>query len=406
MTSPAVTGAQTSAPVPTLRPADLGEARDAVRDTPGALLFAGGGTKSQWGARPERVDAVVSTAGLDALVDHSAGDMVAVVGAGLPLARLQASLAGAGQWLALDPPHTPDGATLGGLFAANDAGPRRQRYGSLRDLVIGVTVVLADGSVGRGGGRVVKNVAGFDLMRLLCGSLGTLGLVTELVVRLHPLPESGATLRLPADPLTATALTTALLASTAVPSAMEAGEGALWVRIEGRQAGVGAQTETVHRLARDLGVDGVEELTGDDEARAWERLTAAHGGGAQTTTARAATLPDRLAGVARALEQAAGAVPDVQAELVSSAGIGLHTARLRGGDPAGHAAVVAGWRRGVAALGGTVVLRDRVDGVDASVDPWLDPGVAPPSALPLMRRMKHALDPQRRCAPGRFLGGL
>jgi glycolate oxidase FAD binding subunit len=164
-----VTTPATSTGVRTLRPRDLREARDGLRDTGGALLFRGGGTKQAWGAPPERIDAIVSSEHLDALVDHRAGDMVAVVGAGMPLARLQAALATSNQWLALDPPSADEGATVGGLFAADDAGPRRQRYGSLRDLVIGVTVVLADGTVARAGGRVVKNVAGYDLMRLLCG---------------------------------------------------------------------------------------------------------------------------------------------------------------------------------------------------------------------------------------------
>jgi glycolate oxidase FAD binding subunit len=392
--------------VPTLEPADLAAARDALRDAPGALLLRGAGTKAAWGAPPERVDAVVSTRRLDALVDHSAGDMIAVVGAGLPLARLQGALAGDGQWLAVDPPRSGDGATIGGVFATDDAGPRRQRYGSLRDLVIGVTVVLADGTVGRGGGRVVKNVAGFDLMRLLCGALGTLGLVTELVVRLHPLPEASTTVRVPADATRAARLGAATLRDLApVVSALEWGHGALWVRVEGRERAVRAGVERVLRLAAAHDGGRAEALTGEDEDRAWQALTAVAAGGPRVTTARAATLADRLPAVAAALTEAAAA-GGVAAELVCAAGLGLHTAALSGGDAAAHARTVAHWRRSVTALGGTVVLRDRVDGVDALVDAWLDPDAPAPSALELMRRVKQSLDPERRLAPGRFLGGL
>lgn len=387
---------------PVLRPTDLRELRDAVRDTPGTLLARGGGTKQDWGAPPERTDAVVSCGGLDGLVEHSPGDMVAIVQPGLSLGRLQEALAPSGQWLALDPPLVDGGATVGGVVATNDAGPRRQRYGAPRDLVIGVTVVLADGTVARSGGRVVKNVAGFDLMRLYCGSLGTLGVLAEIVVRLHPLPEASRTVRIPADPATATATTLALVASAAVPTAVDLAGGALWIRLQGREAGVAAQCALVRRLA--AGGEEPEEFQGSEEAEVWRRLTAAHAGGAGETVARAATLPDRLPAVAAALVEVA-ARAGVEARLASHAGLGLHTARLSGGDARAHAAVVRDWRRTVAGLGGTVVLRRRIDGVDGLVDPWCDPG-APPSALAVMRRVKAQLDPDRRWAPGRFVGGI
>jgi glycolate oxidase FAD binding subunit len=224
-------------------------------------------------------------------------------------------------------------------------------------------------------------------------------------VRLHPLTETSATVRIPAEPATATALTCALLATPVVLSALEAAEGALWVRVEGREGGVAGQVATLRRVAARHGVAGADLLDGDDERAAWERLTRLHHGGDGVTTARAAVLPDRFAAVAAALDDAAGRA-GVDAQLVSSAGLGLHTARLRGGDAAAHATAVTHWRRRVAALGGTVVVRDRVDGVDDHVDPWLDPALPAPSSLPLMRRVKQALDPDRRCAPGRFVGGL
>ena len=128
-----------------------------------------------------------------AMLTHHPGDMTASVQAGMRLADLQRVLAGAGQWLAIDPPTESLGATIGGLLATGEAGPRRLQYGSMRDLAIGATLVLADGSVVHSGSHVIKNVAGYDLTKLFFGSFGTLGLVGEVIVRLHPVPVSSAT---------------------------------------------------------------------------------------------------------------------------------------------------------------------------------------------------------------------
>lgn len=397
------------APPTTLRPRTLAEARDTLRDSTGSLLFRGAGTKLDWGARGEPIEVVVDTDRMTALVEHSPGDMTAVVQAGMPLMRLQAELASSGQRLAVDPPRERDGATVGGIFVANDAGPIRHRFGTLRDLAIGVTFVLADGTVAQAGGKVVKNVAGFDLVRLLCGSLGTLALVTEVIVRLHPLPETTTTMRLPVDTRAASRLALAILAAPIVPAAVDYADGALFVRVEGRPAGTKAQIDALRRLAAEAEggqvASGGETLDGQDEHTTWEALTAAHSGEPGETVARAAALPAYLAGVAEALSEAAAQTP-VEVELSSHAGVGLHTARLRGGTVEQHAAVIRAWRRSVARMGGSVVLRRRIEGSEALVDPWYDTdGPAPPS-LAVMRRVKERLDPQRRCAPGRFIGGI
>ncbi|MDP8977935.1 MAG: FAD-binding oxidoreductase, partial [Actinomycetota bacterium] len=243
----------------TARPADLADARDLMLDSGrdgAALLLRGAGTKLDWGAPPERTDLVVDTTGLSALVAHNAEDSTAVVQAGMPLATLQEHLADSDQWLAIDPPETEAGATVGGVVAANSSGPRRLRYGAIRDLVIGVTIVLPDGSVARAGGHVIKNVAGYDLMRLVTGSLGTLALVAEIVVRLHPLPGPARTVVMPAEAADATAVTLELLAAPVEPAALDwsdAGTGrtlgeqrpALWVRLQGDEATAGAQADAV-----------------------------------------------------------------------------------------------------------------------------------------------------------------
>ncbi len=202
------------------RPDSVAEAADLLRDTRGTLLFRGGGTKMAWAGRPDQPDLLVETTGLNRLLEHNPADMTAVVEAGMPLSTLQDVLGESGQWLALDPATQVDGATIGGLLATGESGPRRLRYGALRDLVIGVTLVLADGTVAHAGGRVIKNVAGYDLTKLMYGSLGTLALIAEVVLRVHPLPESSATVVVPASASNAGEATRRLMASPLEPSAV------------------------------------------------------------------------------------------------------------------------------------------------------------------------------------------
>ncbi|HEY7429412.1 MAG TPA: FAD-binding oxidoreductase, partial [Streptosporangiaceae bacterium] len=192
-------------------PGSVEEASALLRAAAGhglAVVARGGGSKLDWGGQPRRCDLVVDTQRLDEVLEHAAGDLVATVQAGVRLDRLAEVLAKAGQQLALDPAPAirngvtaghwaaapPDRATVGGALATASAGPRRLRYGTPRDLVIGVTVVRPDGVVARSGGKVVKNVAGYDLGKLFCGSEGRLGLIARAALRLHPRPDASRTL--------------------------------------------------------------------------------------------------------------------------------------------------------------------------------------------------------------------
>src|SRR5512139_2880032 len=150
----------------------------------------GAESRLDWGLPPSRCDLLIDTHRLDRVIEHAAGDLVVKVEAGLPIDTLAERLAGQGQQLALDLPLP--GSTVGGTLAAGAAGPRALLYGSVRDLLIGATIVRADGTVAKSGGKVVKNVAGYDLGRLLTGSYGTLGLIVEAAFRLHPLPAAQA----------------------------------------------------------------------------------------------------------------------------------------------------------------------------------------------------------------------
>lgn len=381
-----------------LRPTGLAEVRQAVLDTAGPLLFRGAGTKLDWGHEPAGVDAIIDTGDMREVLTYNPADATVSVQAGIPLAALQQVLSEHDQWLAIDPPDAAGTVTVGGVFAANDAGPRRLRYGTMRDLVIGATFVLSDGTVGRTGGFVIKNVAGYDMAKLLCGSLGTLAFVAELVLRVHPRPPASVTVRIPADIATAARMSTLLGAAPIEPVAVEWADQALWVRLSGHPDAIADQAA---RLPQAVGADDGEQVAGDDEATLWDRLTAALAAGDGVTVARAACLPTHLPeavdGVARAADQAGVAV-DVSAHAL----LGVMTARLSAGEPEAHAACIDGWRDVLRPLGGHAVVRRRSPDVGHVVDVW----GPPPSAIGLMRQVKAQLDRDNRCAPGRFVGGI
>lgn len=426
-----------------VRPGDLREAREMILDGAGmagarrdargrradqatALLVRGSGTKLAWGRAAERVDRVIDTAGLNRLVAHDPGDMTATVQAGMTLAGLRSELARAGQELAVDPPlgqavEAARSATLGGIFACNDSGPRRLRYGSLRELVIGATVILADGTVARSGGRVIKNVAGYDLCKLFCGAFGTLGMVAELTVRLHPVPERVCTLRTSVDVDRASSLGVALMASPLEPAAVDHDGETLWIRFEGSEAQAVEQRVRGREfvVAQGLECDVVPEAEQDEQ---WRALSEDGAGSAGETVLRVATLPGQLAPLGE-IVRGAGQDRDAAIAMTSQVCLGLHTVRLAGGDAAGHAAITRHLRARVIELGGHVVIRQKCEGFDgerAEGGPesspagspaglpagFMDPFGPPPSSFVVMKRIKAELDPDRRFSPGRFVGGL
>jgi glycolate oxidase FAD binding subunit len=400
------------------RPTSLAQAQEALT-AGGAMVFSGGGTKLDWGRAPESVDAVVSTAGMDRILVHNAADATVKVQAGLPLSRLQDELQAAGQWLAVDPVGGPD-ATVGGILATDDAGPRRLSYGTLRDLVIGVTVVLADGAVARSGGFVIKNVAGYDLGRLLCGSFGTLGLVAEISLRLHPRPERTGSLRIPAGPAQAVRIVSAVSTAALEPVAVDYDGASVWLRFAGRPDAVSDQirwarglltgpdhAETAKTAYTAGTVDMVETI--DEDAQVWTRLTESLAGVKGETVVRIGTLPTHLPEVAQAVSDSA-ADNEVDVALASHVAVGAHTVRMSRAGVAEHARFVTDLRGRLAMLApvpGHVVVWRRLDGLDRHVDPWgMDETSPGGSALGLMRAVKKQLDPERRCAPGRFVGGI
>jgi glycolate oxidase FAD binding subunit len=382
-------------------PASAAEAAELLRDTAGRrVLVRGGGSKLGLGNPPEGAELLLSTAGLGRVLEHAAGDLVVRVEAGVRLADLQRELAPAGQQLALDPPQP--GATVGGVVAANASGPRRLRYGTVRDLIIGITVVLADGTVAHAGGKVVKNVAGYDLAKLFCGSLGTLGLIAEAIFRLHPLPEAAGAVTLPLErPEQLGEAIQRLLRSTLVPSAIELSwadpeePGALTVVLEGIRPGVEAQVAEAARLLGG-GASGTVLAPGERLAGLGE-LPWKEGEVGVKAACPPADLPGALTDLWTAAA-ASGLVPRV----TGHAGTGvLHVGLpLEGVEPL--AGFVDEARERLAARGGSLVVAEAPVELKRAVDVWGPPG----DAIGLMHRVKQRFDPDRRMSPGRFLGGI
>ena len=369
-----------------VRPGTPEEAAAALADLSAsgtAVRPAGTGSRAAWGGPDPAGTVTLHTGGLDRLVAHNPGDFTAVVQAGVPLAVLQRRLAAEGQWLALDPPDR--GGTIGGLVATGDSGPARHRYGGVRDLVIGITVVLSDGTVARSGGTVIKNVAGYDLGKLFAGSYGTLGLIAQVALRLHPLPARTATaVGATDDParLTAAVLAAARrpLEATALDVAWRAGTGRLLVRFGGVTA-----PERAAAAAPLLAGAGLADVAvvRDDES-IWAAQRAGQRGAA---VVKVSALPTDLPAVVAA----AG-----DATVVSRAALGVSWLAFPDGPDLAARVATA---RAALAPRPTVVL----DGADRVADPWPAPA---PGVRALMERVKRRFDPTGTFRPGTYVGGI
>ncbi|MCW2791094.1 MAG: glcE [Nocardioides sp.] len=379
------------------RPADTAQVSEVLKAAAGHRLSVvprGRGTKLSWGRPPDSADVLLDVSALDEVLDHAAGDLIVVTQAGARLADVQQAVGRGGQRLAID--ETVPGASIGGTLAANTSGPRRVATGSARDLLIGITVVRADGVVAKAGGRVVKNVAGYDLGKLLVGSAGTLAVITDATFRLHPVAAAHRWVSVPvADAATAHAAVQAVVHSQAVPSAVEVdwaeGHGTVSVLVEGRDEGVAGRAATVRGLLGDASTES-GDAPADGATYPWD-LGA--GGDARATalklTFALSGLPDVLA-----------AATDAGAALRGSGGAGVAYAALPAGTPPDDVrTVVDRLRRVCTGHGGSLVVVDAPASVKAAVDVW-----GPVPALDLMRRVKDQFDPDHRLSPGRYVGGI
>lgn len=371
-------------------PASTEQAAEVVRVAAAqdlAVVVRGAATKLDWGLPPRRLDLIIDTRRLSGVVEHAAGDLVAVVRAGTTMEELAAKLAP--QQLAVDVPLA--GATVGGTVAANASGPRRLLYGTARDLLIGVTVVRPDGVVARSGGKVVKNVAGYDLGKLMTGSSGTLGLVTECVFRLHPLPPATAVVVRRVDTVCeAGILVTSVRRSQVVPSAVEVnappdGGVELAVLLEGTPAGVEQRAAGTQAL-----LDG-EVLPEPPDW--WGGYPWQPGDIGMKAGVSLSRVPEALTAARAAAERY-----DVSVTVRGSAGAGVLYVGLLGATPP---EVVTGLLDELRAICEHAVVLTAPPLVRDRVDVW-----GPVSGLGLMRRVKEQFDPDARFAPGRFVGGI
>lgn len=357
-----------------------------------SVVARGNASKLDWGYPPRRCDLILDTTALTG-ISHASGDLIVQVGAGTPVATLQEELARAGQRLTADTAISD--STVGGLVAAGVSGPRRMLHGPLRDLIIGMTTVRADGVLTSSGGTVVKNVAGYDLGKLHTGALGTLGLLTSVTFRLHPLPPAYRLITAErVDPDRLRSRLADIRASQAVPAAVELdwpaeGPPSLHVLVEGTSGGIDSRAANIAEL--------VDSSTVTDELPEWwGRLP----GSPQDTVLKIAVpLSETPAAAADLRESGRAAGLDISVR--GSAGAGVLYAALPGtADPATAVSALA-HARGTLTNGALTVLRASPKLLEHGVDLWGEV-----SGLELMRAVKDRLDPCHTLAPGRFAGGI
>jgi glycolate oxidase FAD binding subunit len=398
-----------------VRPRDAAEVAAVLRacaDAGAAVVPWGGGTAQEVGNPPRAASVVLRTDRLARVVDHDAANLTVTADAGITLEALGRTLAAAGQWLPVAPPHAPR-ATLGGVASLDLGGPWRGRFGPVRDLVIGVRAALPDGSLVRWGGKTVKNVAGYDMAKLFVGAMGTVGVLTELTLKVFPLPEATRTValwgaletlvalaaRIAASPLVPTGLTlldrpAAALLGTEVGGVLGVSSPVLLVRAEGIAPAVARAERDVTAWAVQAGVQH-EALGAEAAHRVWSAVRD-FGWTGDLVAARLSVPVGRLPGALEALRAclpaAAGLVAHVAAGVVWAAGPSagfaattLHDLRRMAVDHQGH-----------------LLLARLPTALKAAGDVW-----APtPPALPVVRALKAAFDPHQILNPGRFVAGV
>jgi glycolate oxidase FAD binding subunit len=327
---------------------------------------------------------------LNAPIEHCAGDLTATVPAGVSLRTLNAMLREGGQWLSLDPPQS-ESATIGGIVATNDSGPRRHRFGAPRDLIIGVEMVLADGRVAKAGGRVVKNVAGYDLGRLLCGSFGSLAVITSVTFKLAPLAEASRTVVATVNGPRAfdeigRALTASLLTPTAVDIA--AAPLRLLIRFETTPIAAAAQAAAAAELCGRLHAD-VTVVSEMAEEQVWRQALApvwevypANG-----ALLKISVLPTVVPSVLHELYQEPAA-DAVSCQVSGRALLGVLYVRMNG-ELDQVSALVTRLRASAEGSGGSAVLLEADEPLRARVTRWGTIG----SATRVMRAVKARFDP-------------
>jgi glycolate dehydrogenase FAD-binding subunit len=390
---------------------EIAQALKIATDAGLRVIPCGGTTKRDWG-NPLRHDGqsgelILSTRRSNRVIEHAWGDMTATVEAGCTFQQLQNTLAEHGQRLALDP-LWPEQATIGGILATNDSGPLRIRFGSLRDLIIGITLALPDGTLAKSGGKVVKNVAGYDLPKLAVGSLGTLGIITQVIFRLHPIPRETRTLSFASsEGLTSGGeslhdLVVAIQDCTMVPTGVQIRAASsstendlheVDVRFEGTTAGCEAQMEQTLRMA-----SGARRIESPPDA--WNARSTLWSGVEPFAICKFGVLPTEMASFLGLIRKVSRS-PSLRWRLVAQA-VGVGLLRLEGNDNATVLSALEDLRKQVESREGSlVILRCPLD-MKSKIDVWGSAG----DALSLMKSIKARFDPTGTLNPGRFIGGI
>jgi glycolate oxidase FAD binding subunit len=387
-----------------------------------SVVPRGSGSKLGWGNPPIRADLVLSTTRLNRVIEHASADLTVSVEAGCTIGTLQETLAQHGQRVAIDP-LWPEHTTIGGLLSTNDSGTLRIRYGGLRDLIIGVTVALPDGTLASSGGKVVKNVAGYDLPKLVTGALGTLGVITRAVFRLHPLPHNVKSFRFAVrDAADANRLVLAIqdskLAHTGLQVRFSSGaQPEVDIRFDGTDAGLAAQTETLRKLA----APSTETQSNEDVWHARQHLFGENPwSAASLARPTAATPPDGTlpahdsqptaiakfsvlpTSIANTCEQLRGLAepPNIHWSAVVQ-GTGLGWIRLGPANANAIQQLLQTLRSQLEPAGGSLVVQYRSPEIP-EIEAWGNPG----DALALMLSVKQQFDARKTLNPGRFVGGI
>jgi glycolate oxidase FAD binding subunit len=373
-----------------------------------SVLPCGRGSKLGWGGVGTEVDFILSTERLNRIIDHAVGDLTVTAEAGVKLADLQGMLAQTEQFLPLDPTY-PREATLGGIIATADTGSWRQRYGSVRDMLLGISFVRYDGQIAKAGGRVVKNVAGYDLMKLFAGSYGTLGILAQVTFRTYPIPEASRTVVLTGETEAIASAAKILRASALTPTAADllspqlvaqlgVGQGmGLMVRFQSVAESVREQSARLLEVGQQLGLQGTQH----DDAEAaplWQALR---------ETIWNASDREAIACKIGVIPAAAIATLTQFDAISSSAGVGLIHAgsglgRWRFDPEAVTPQTILNLRRHCESCGGFLTVLEAPISLKQQLDVWGYTG----NALKLMRQIKQKFDPKNILSPHRFVGGI
>jgi glycolate oxidase FAD binding subunit len=367
-----------------------------------SIIPCGNGSKLSWGGLVKEAQLVVSTQHLNQIIDHAVGDLTATVEAGVKLCDLQKVLMQSNQFLPLDPAY-PDSATIGGIVATADSGSWRQRYGGVRDMVLGLSFVRADGEMAKAGGRVVKNVAGYDLMKLFTGSYGTLGIISQVTFRLYPLPEASGTMVLTGETnaiATATqiilnsSLTPAMadvLSSSSINSLDMGKEIGLILRFQSIQESVKEQLDKVAAIASQLGLK-MKIIEQQDEINLWQRLQqiirmpSSEG----AITCKLGVMPNQAVNFLENLDRLTN--NRELAKINISSGLGqIQIANAEIGQ-------IQKMRSLLQEMRGFLTILEAPFSIKQNLEPWGYTG----NSLDMMKRIKEKFDPNNMFSSGRF----